>query len=124
MVKEGQQAVEENYCRLEMPCAMKNKSETWVPLKDLKESHPVETAEYARSRNIADEPAFTWWVPYTLRKRDVILAAVKSRVRKTTHKYVDEANGNHFWRDAIAKEMTNVGVAFEVLPSGKQAPIG
>ena len=137
MVKEGQQTVEKDHYRLEMSGSMENKSETWVPLKDLKESHPVETAEYARSRNIANEPAFAWWVPYTLRKRDVILAAVKTRVRKTTHKYgieiptsishaekIDEANGNHFWREAIAKEMTNVGVAFEVLPSGKQAPIG
>ena len=64
-----------------------DKSESWIPLKDLKESHPVEVAEYARARKIDDEPAFMWWVPYTLRKRDVILSAVKSRIRKTSHKY-------------------------------------
>ena len=43
-------------------------SETWVPLKDMKESHPVEVADFAKARGIADEPAFSWWVPYTLRK--------------------------------------------------------
>ena len=67
----------------------------------------------------------------------MILSAVTHRLRKTTHKYgievpstikqaeeIDEANGNHFWRDAIMKEMTNVGVAFEILEDGKQPPPG
>jgi hypothetical protein len=47
-------------------------TESWIPLKDLKESHPIETAKFAKARSIADEPAFAWWVPYTLRKRDII----------------------------------------------------
>ena len=38
-------------------------SETWVPLKDMKESHPLEVADFAKARGIADEPAFSWWVP-------------------------------------------------------------
>jgi len=33
-------------------------SESWIPLKDLKESHPIETAEFAKARSIVDEPAF------------------------------------------------------------------
>ena len=33
-------------------------------------------------------------------------------------------NGNTFWRDAINKEMTNVGVAFEVLEDGRHPPPG
>lgn len=65
----------------------KDGSESWQKLKDMKESHPIDAAEYAKARGIADEPAFAWWIPYTLRKRDVILSAVKSRIRKTTHKY-------------------------------------
>jgi len=56
-------------------------------LKDTKELHPVETAEFAKAQDIADEPTFPWWVPYTLQKRDVILSKVKARIRKTTHKY-------------------------------------
>ena len=34
----------------------------------MKESHPVEVAEYARARDIDKEPAFEWWVPDTLKK--------------------------------------------------------
>ena len=60
--------------------AMKDGSEQWFPLKDLKESNPIDVAEYANPRGIDDEPAFKWWVPYTLRKRDNIIAAVKARV--------------------------------------------
>jgi len=36
----------------------KDNSETWMPLKDMKESYPIETAEFAKSRGIDDEPAF------------------------------------------------------------------
>jgi hypothetical protein len=115
----------------------KDGSESWIHLKDMKESHPVEVAEFAKSRGIENEPVFIWWVPYTLRKRNAILAAVKSRIRKTTHKYgievpksvahaeeIDRKNGNTFWHDAIEKEMTNVGVAFKVLQEGGTAPPG
>jgi hypothetical protein len=103
-------------------------SEQWVPLSVLKESNPVEVAEYATARNIATEPAFRWWVPYTLRKRDAIISSVRARTRKTTHKYgieiprdvqhaydLDRANKNNFWAKSIKREMGNVGVAFEIL---------
>jgi hypothetical protein len=112
-------------------------SETWVPLKDMKESHPVETAEFARARGIDDEVAFAYWVPYTLRKRDVIISAIKSRLKRTSHKYgievptsvkhameLDDMNDNHLWRDALSKEMHNVGIAFSVLDAGQDAPVG
>jgi hypothetical protein len=114
-----------------------NSSESWIALKHMKESHPVETAEFARAREIADEPAFAWWVPYTLRKRDIILCKIKTRIRRTTHKYgievptgiehamkLDRENGNTFWRDAIALEMTNIGVAFELLEEKQPSPPG
>jgi hypothetical protein len=38
-------------------------SETWTPLKDVKESHPIETAEFANAQGTATEPAFAWWAP-------------------------------------------------------------
>jgi hypothetical protein len=79
-------------------------------------------------------------VPYTLRKKDLsnIIAAIKSRVKVNTHKYGievprsmahankldDETNGNTLWIDAWKKEMTNVSIAFEMLPQGEPAPIG
>jgi hypothetical protein len=46
-------------------------SETWIPLKDMKESHPIEMAEFAKAQSIADEPAFAWWVPYSTRYESV-----------------------------------------------------
>jgi hypothetical protein len=114
-----------------------DKSESWIPLKNMKESHLVETAEFAKARGIADEAAFAWWVPYTLRKRDVILSKLKARIHKTTHKYgievptsqrhasaTDESNGNTLWKDALAKEMTEVGVAFKVLEEGIKVSVG
>ena len=83
-------------------------NESWIKLKDMKESHPVQTAEFARSKGIDDKAAFAWWVPYTLRKRDIILCKIKGRIRRTTHKYgievprnvehaykLDKKNGNH-----------------------------
>ena len=33
-------------------------------------------------------------------------------------------NGNTFWRDAIRKEMTNVGIAFDILEDDEHLPVG
>ena len=59
-----------------------DQSETWILLKDIKGSHPVETAEFAKARKIDDEPASAWWETYTFRKRDVIISKIKSHIRK------------------------------------------
>ena len=137
VTKRGQRKLRKTTCGWKLLIKWKDETESWVPLKDLKESHPVEVAEYAKANSIADEPAFAWWVPYTLRKRDVIISAVKNRIRKTTHKYgieiptsvkhayeIDRKNNDHFWRDAIALEMRNNGVAFEIQEENKKAPPG
>jgi hypothetical protein len=44
-------------------CQCKDGSTSWENLADLKESHPIETAEYAVTKGIDHEPAFNWWVP-------------------------------------------------------------
>jgi hypothetical protein len=46
----------------------KDELTTWDLLANLKESNPVEVAEYAITRGIDDKPAFAWWVPYTMKK--------------------------------------------------------
>ncbi len=115
----------------------KDGTTTWEQLADLKESYPVQVAEYATARGIGDEPAFVWWVPYVLSKRDQIIAAVSKRYQKRTHKFgiripkdveeaikIDEENGNTLWQDAIAKEMGNVRVAFKILEDGEVVPVG
>jgi hypothetical protein len=65
----------------------KDKSTSWVKLKDLKESNPVELAEYAVANRIAEEPALKWWVSNTLLKRNRILSKVKKKYWWTTHKF-------------------------------------
>jgi hypothetical protein len=100
-----------------------NSSRQWIDLKLLKESNPVQVVEYATACNIADEPAFARWVPCVLRKWDVIVSAINSRVKQTSHKYgievptsvkhaieIDRKNKNSFWADALMKEMGNVCV--------------
>ena len=48
--------------------------------KDLKNSYPIETAEYAISNQIDDQPAFAWcWIPYVQKKGKAILKKVKSK---------------------------------------------
>lgn len=115
----------------------KDGSTSWERLTDMKESYPVEVAEYAVAQSIDREPAFSWWVPYTLQKRSKIVAAVRQRYLKRTHKFgievpktieraleVDKANGNNLWRDSIAKEMQAVRVAFKILPEDESPPPG
>jgi len=87
ITKSGQRRLRKTTSGWKLLVQWADDSETWIPLRHMKESNPVEVADFARARGIANEPAFAWWVPYTLRKRDVILSAIKSRVRKTTHKY-------------------------------------
>ena len=45
-----------------------NGSTEWALFKDLKESNPIQVAEYARDQKLLDEPAFSWWVPWTLQQ--------------------------------------------------------
>ena len=58
----------------------KDGSLSWVPLKDLKASNPIEVAEYAVANKIAEEPAFAWWVRAFLRRRDRIIKKVKHAI--------------------------------------------
>ena len=112
----------------------------WVALKDIKESYPVQVAEYAISARISKEPAFAWWAPSVFKKRNRIITKTKSKYLLRTHKFgieipksvmqarqIDAKCGNTLWWDAICKEMKNVRPALEVfeggiekLPSGYQ----
>jgi hypothetical protein len=93
----------------------------WLPLKDLKESYPVQVVEYAVVNKIADQPAFAWWVKHILQKQERIIQNVKTRYWKHTQKYgvelpksvkqalaIDRNTGTSFWKGAIDKEMQKV----------------
>ena len=80
------------------------------------------------AKSLLDEPTFAWWVRDTLSTRNRIISKVKSRYWKQTHKFgicipktvaealkIDNKNGNHFWKDAIEKEMLTVRPASHIL---------
>ena len=107
-------------------CQWRDGTSDWVALKHLKDSNPIQLAEYAVANRIQEEPAFKWWVSHTLRTRNRIIAKVKSRYWKTDYKYgvrlphsvqealrIDKETGTDFWWQAIQKEMKKVMVAFE-----------
>ena len=90
---------------------MKDGSEKCYPLKDTKEPYPVKVTEYAVAKGISNEPDFYWWINYTINKRNVIIAAIKSRLKVATHNYgvekpssiehairLDAINGNRLWK--------------------------
>ena len=124
----------------ELEVEWRDGSTTWIPLKELKETNPVEVSQYASDNRIIDQPAFDWWCPDLLKKRSRLIKATKAakkRHLRTNFKFgielprsvehaleLDAASGTTFWHDAIVKEMTNVRVAFRVLDAGDKAPPG
>ena len=77
-------------------------------------------------RGIQEEPAFAWWVTYTMKKRKTIIQKVRSKYWQKTHKYgiripktvaeaksIDKENGDTMWMDAVRLEMKNVRIAFK-----------
>jgi hypothetical protein len=94
----------------------KDGTSTWVPLKELKESNPVQVAEYAIGNKIATELAFNWWVHDVLRRKDRIISKIKSKYWKRAHKFgiqvpklvnealeIDKETGTDLWKKAIEK---------------------
>ena len=99
---------------------------SWEKLADIKASNPVEVAEYAVANRLVEEPAFKWWVPHVIKRRNRIISKVKSRYWKTTHKFgirlpksvqealeIDRMTNTDLWRKAINKEMSRVKVAWK-----------
>ncbi len=71
-------------------CQWKDGSTSWIDLKDLKESHPVQTTEYAKTIGIDHGPAFNWWVTDVLQQQERIISLIRkreTRYLKRTHKY-------------------------------------
>ena len=60
---------------------------SWVSLADLKESNPIETAEYSTMARIDKEPAFAWWVRTVLKRRERIIKRVRHRLNKKNLKF-------------------------------------
>ncbi len=112
---------------------------SWHSLKDLEESHPVQTTEFAVVQWVDHEPAFNFCVDQVLKKHGRIISLVKkrnARYLKKTHKFcikmtktmaeaymLNKKNENTLWVDAIDKEMKEVKVSFEVLEDGERVSV-
>ena len=103
----------------------KDGSTTWNTLKDVKDSFPLQLAEYAMQHDLVEFPAFKWWVEFVINRRKRSLSKVKSKYWLRSHKYgikipksvkealeIDAENGNNLWWEAILLEMKNVRPAF------------
>ena len=101
----------------------------------MKEHYPVQTSEYAKANNIDDDAAFQLWVPYTLRKRDTIIASVKARIESMSIKFgivvprskkhaqeLDIENNNNFWENTIAIEMGSILTALDLAHDNVSPP--
>ena len=113
-------------------------STSWIPLKELKHTNPLEVAEYAVANSLDKEPAFAWWISHTLRTRSRIISRLKTgkRIRKDTKfgitipTTVDEAlqldieNGNDLWEKAIKRELDKVRIAFMLLEEDQTPVVG
>lgn len=112
-------------------------SQSWIPLSKLKQSNPVEVAEYAILRNIHEEPAFAWWVQWTIKRRKHFISKMKSAININNMKYgikvpktvaearrLDAENKNDLWDQAIKKELSKVIVAIKLLQDDEKTPIG
>ena len=120
----------------------KDGTTTWHKLKDIKDSYPVQLAEFAIQNGIQEEPAFAWSIDYTIKKKNRIISKIKSKYWERTHKYgiripktvkealeidaENEAAGIDVpkWWDAIMTEMKNVRIAFEEYEGNVEDLIG
>jgi hypothetical protein len=106
----------------------KDGTTSWERLADLKESNPVEVADYADTKSLLDTPAFIWWSPHVLQKRTIIISAVTNHYHKRTHKFrievpkswydcvkLDKENDKTIWQDAASKEMKNVRITIKII---------
>jgi hypothetical protein len=116
----------------------KDGASSWVSPKEFKESGPVQVVEHAVAARIHEEPAFTWWVPHVVKKRERVVEKMKSPHWHSNRKFgfesprnvaralaIDKIAGTTRWRDAIrtraVKEMRKVKPAFELAESDHEA---
>jgi hypothetical protein len=110
---------------------------SWETLTSIKEMNMPKAAEYAVENQLEKEPAFSYWVPHAMKKRGRIIKQVMRRRKNNKFKYgievprtvqraieIDKHNGNELWQAAIKKEMSKVGIAFDIKPKGEAPPEG
>jgi hypothetical protein len=108
--------------------AWKDGTSSWHTLADVKNSYPVQLAEYAIEYKLDKKRAFSWWIKTTIKHWKAFIKATKKRFAKRSHKFgiqvpqtveealrIDKETNTTFWRNAIHKEMKNNRLAFQFL---------
>jgi hypothetical protein len=80
------------------------------------------------AQKVASEPGFSWWVLYTLKKSERIVAAVNKHYLLWLHNFdveipksvqdalrIDEQTNTTYLKDAIELEIQNIDDAFKEL---------
>ena len=107
--------------------------ETWMQLKDLKESNTVKVTEFSMDRVITSTPVFCLWVTCVPRKSNIEISNSKYAVQRIVYKhitgvptYVEHTkmlgadNGNNVWLKIIGKDMHAAGITFEILEENEE----
>ena len=96
--------------------------ETWELLNTMKADDPITIAQYAKEKNLQDQPYWKWTKRYLKNPKKFIRYCRQVHLAKTrnTHVYpfgvripknikealaLDKINGNNLWKEAIKKEM-------------------
>ena len=53
----------------------------------MRQQHGLIFIKYAVANQIAENPEFAWWVPYTLKKRNGIISKVRKKYWRKNHNY-------------------------------------
>ena len=97
-----------------------------IAIKDIKQLHTIQLADFSQLHGINEEAEFAWWIPYVYQKRRAMISKLKSKYWQRTHTYgikipksineayeFDEENGNKLWTDGIKEEINKVRVSVQ-----------
>ena len=121
-------------------CKWKDGSTLWEKLSNLKDSHPIQVAQYVIAQGIQYEPAFNWWVYHVVKKRDRIIFMVRwcsLPYLKKIHKFVLSCLRllkrlmplTRKWKHSLVRCHTErngecMKITFQTIPEGEKPPNG
>jgi len=85
--KNGHQYKKKTTTGWEMEVEWKDGTSSWLPLKTLKETNPVQVTNYAHGNKIDMEPAFDWWLPTVWRRQNWIIKHAVNQHHRIGYKF-------------------------------------
>ena len=116
----------------------KDGSTSWEHLHDLKRIQSSGGCQILHFQSsLTKEPAFIWWVPFALKRRDRIIKATQTRYQQKWQKYgieipksvhraleIGQETGTDFWRKALQLEMSKILPAVKILDKNEAKLVG